>query len=77
VSQQVAMTPQLLSPPSLWRLLLIPSSLLFVQLKKREKIPDIECLEQMEVIKSEIDLFLEHHHALCQQTSPSLYDYLR
>ncbi|KAG5673905.1 hypothetical protein PVAND_003906 [Polypedilum vanderplanki] len=47
------------------------------KLKKREKIPDIECLEQMEVIKSEIDLFLEHHHALCQQTSPSLYDYLR
>ncbi|XP_070497870.1 1-phosphatidylinositol 4,5-bisphosphate phosphodiesterase epsilon-1-like isoform X2 [Chironomus tepperi] len=47
------------------------------KLKKREKIPDMECLEQMEHIKSEIDLFLEHHNALCQQTSPSLYDYLR
>lgn len=47
------------------------------QLKKREKIPDIECLEQMEMIKNEIDLFLEHHQALCQQTSPSLLDYLR
>lgn len=48
-----------------------------LQLKKREKIPDIECLEQMEMIKNEIDLFLEHHQALCQQTSPSLLDYLR
>lgn len=49
----------------------------FEQLKKREKIPDMECLEQMEMIKNEIDLFLEHHQALCQQTSPSLLDYLR
>lgn len=48
-----------------------------LQLKKREKIPNSECLEQMEVIKNEIDLFLEHHQALCQQTSPSLLDYLR
>lgn len=47
------------------------------QLRTREKIPDMECMEQIEIIKSEIDLFLEHHHALCQQTSPSLYDYLR
>lgn len=29
------------------------------------------------MIKNEIDLFLEHHQALCQQTSPSLLDYLR
>lgn len=49
----------------------------FFQLKKRENIPDTECLEQMEMIKNEIDLFLEHHQALCQQTSPSLLDYLR
>lgn len=51
--------------------------MIFFQLKTREKIPDIECMEQIEVIKSEIDLFLEHHHTLCQQTPPSLYDYLR
>lgn len=48
-----------------------------LQLKKRENVPNSECLEQMEVIKNEIDLFLEHHQALCQQTSPSLLDYLR
>ena len=29
------------------------------------------------MIKNEIDLFLDHHQALCQQTSPSLLDYLR
>jgi hypothetical protein len=76
--QQVTMTILKISFPSTYtkkKLLQCHSSTL--QLKKREKIPDIECLEQMEMIKNEIDLFLDHHQALCQQTSPSLLDYLR